>query len=535
MNSLANDAITTPARAAATGDKKTVAVIDVGSTSLRMAVAEISSAGNITILETLSQAVGLGKDTFTRGTIQRSTIEDCARSLKSYRRVLEEYGVVDTNQIRVVATSAVREASNRLAFLDRIYVATGLEVQPLDEAEVNRITFFGIQSFLKSQPDLAEARLLVIEVGGGSTDVLLVESGRVTHSHSYRLGATRLRESLQQYRGSSANVRRIMESQVDLTVEQIISHVPRNGNLQMVALGGDVRFAANQLLPEWNRDEVVELSVDRFAKLTDKMLPRSPDELVQKYHLTFPNAESLGPALLAYLKCAIGLRLKNLLVANVNLRDGLLTEMATAGVWTDEFSSQITRSALDLGRKFCFDEEHSTHVAKLSREIFHSLQDEHELSPRYGVLLYIAALLHEIGLFVGTAAHHKHSMYLINNSELFGLSRNDVLLVALVARYHRRASPKPTHTGYGTINREDRIAVSKMSAILRVADALDRSHSQRVESVEISHEDGRLIFTASDVADLSLEQLALNQKGSLFEETYGLKVLLRAGQSSRGS
>src|SRR5260221_4087129 len=138
-----------------------VAVIDIGTSSVRMAVAEISAAGQVRQLETLAQAVNLGKDAFIRGAISKATIEECARVLKSYRRVLKEYQIENPAQVRVVATSAVREATNRLAFVDRIYIATGFQVEPLDEAEVIRITFISVQPILLSDPTLEPSRALV--------------------------------------------------------------------------------------------------------------------------------------------------------------------------------------------------------------------------------------------------------------------------------------------------------------------------------------------------------------------------------------
>jgi exopolyphosphatase/guanosine-5'-triphosphate,3'-diphosphate pyrophosphatase len=144
-----------------------VAVIDIGTTSIRMAIAEINDQGGVRTLEKLSQAVSIGKDTFTRGSITKPTIEECVRVLKSYRKVLDEYQSSKSDQIRVVATSAVREATNRLAFIDRIYIATGMHVEPLDEAEVNRLTYLGIQPYLQSEPSLSAARTIVVEIGGG--------------------------------------------------------------------------------------------------------------------------------------------------------------------------------------------------------------------------------------------------------------------------------------------------------------------------------------------------------------------------------
>src|SRR6266850_6757560 len=135
-----------------------VAVIDIGTSSVRMAVAEINAAGLVRQLETLAQAVNLGKDAFIRGAISKGTIEECVRVLKSYRRILKEYQIENPAQVRVVATSAVREATNGLAFVDRIYIATGFQVEPLDAAEVIRITFLGVQPFLLSDPTLAASR-----------------------------------------------------------------------------------------------------------------------------------------------------------------------------------------------------------------------------------------------------------------------------------------------------------------------------------------------------------------------------------------
>ena len=201
--------------------------------------------------------------------------------------------------------------------------------------------------------------------------------------------------------------------------------------------------------------------------------------------------------------------------------------MSAGAAWSKEFAHQIIRSAIDLGNRFQFDEQHAVHVAELCTKLFQQLREEHQLPQRNEVLLYIAALLHEVGLFVSNRSYHKHSMYLIRNSELFGLGKKDLLLSALVARYHRRASPQPTHEGYATLERDERVAVSKMAAILRIAIALDESRSQRIHEVICSREDSRLVISVPMVEDLSLEQLSLKQNGSLFEETYGLPVLLR--------
>jgi exopolyphosphatase/guanosine-5'-triphosphate,3'-diphosphate pyrophosphatase len=506
---------------------KPVAVIDIGTASIRMALAEIQSGGTVRQLETLTQAVNLGKDSFIRGAISKATIEDCVRVLNSYRRILREYQIENPQQIRVVATSAVREATNRLAFVDRVYIATGFQIEPLDEAEVIRITYLSIQPFLLSDAALAAARAVVTEVGGGSTELLLVKAGDVVYSHTYRLGSLRLRETLEALRAPTLKVRNIMESHINRTVEEIADHVSRDGQIELIAMGGDVRFAVRQLAPEWDGRSLARLSVKSLEDFTNKILGQSEDKLVRKYKLSFPEAETLGPALLAYVLLAKELQLSSVLVTNVNLRDGLLQEMASGAAWSKEFSQQIIRSAKDLGRKFGYDEHHATHVAQLCSSLFAQLREEHQLPPRSEVILFVAALLHEIGLFVSNRSYHKHSLYLVRNSELFGMGKKDLLLAALVARYHRRSSPQPTHEGYSTLDRDERVAVAKMAAILRVADALDESRSQRIHEVQCSREEDRFVISVPLVEDLSLEQLALKQTGALFEETFGMPILLR--------
>ena len=507
---------------------RTVAVIDIGSSSIRLAVAELHADGEIRTLEKLSQGVHLGKDTFTGGEIKKKTIEQCVQILKSFRLLLNEYQIHSAADIRVVATSAVREASNRLAFIDRIYSATQMQVEILDEAVVTRTTYLSVLSYLRSQPESQGSLTVVIEVGGGSTELLAVEGEDVTYSHSYRLGSIRLRETLEKYRAPTTHVRSLMELQIDRALEQGFQHLKQKEIGQLLVVGGDIRLAMYQLHSDWNPEQLGLLTVSELAEYTNHVLNLRIDELVQKYHLTYPEAEAFGPALLTYLRFAEGLQLSNLMVSKVNLRDGMLHDMANHGGWTEVLSRQIIHSALDLARKFQVEEQHALHVAKLTKSIFQQMMSEHGLPSHYELMLYLAALLHEVGLFISSNSFHKHTLHLIRHSEVFGLGQKDVLLVALIARYHRRASPKPTHEGYASLNREQRVAVSKCAALLRIADALDQSHSQRINNITCAREKNHWVISIPHVDDFSLERIALEQKGGLFEEIYGTQVLLRS-------
>ena len=218
---------------------------------------------------------------------------------------------------------------------------------------------------------------------------------------------------------------------------------------------------------------------------------------------------------------------ERLFVANVNLRDGLIQDMAGGGVSSEAIQNQVARSVRKIGRKFHYDEPHANQVAKLACSMFEQLESLHRLEPRFCEILQWAALLHEIGLYISTQSYHKHSLYLIRNSEFFGLRALDVELVGLVARYHRRATPQPNHDGYSSLNRDLRVSVSKMASLLRVAKALDATRFQRIHRIECSVTGKQLVIRTDKPMELSLEQLELNRTSSMFEDIFGLRVILR--------
>ncbi len=525
MSSISKGRLTTAQSAV---PLRPVAVVDIGSTSVRMAIAEIDGSGNVRTLDQVSQGVSLGKDTFTSQRISRRSIEECARVLKSYRRLMQEYGITSPDQVRVVATSAVREASNRLAFIDRMYIATGLEVESLDEAEVNRITYMGIQSLLQSNPVLATVKTIVVEVGSGSTEILVVRGGNVLYSNTYRLGSLRILEQVDKFKTSHAKQRAIIETQIRRLVHQIYEHVDAGKEIQIVALGGDMRLAVSNIEGVKTEKSLRSVGTDRLMEFARAIGNLNEDELVSRYSISYSDAETLWPALMSYALLAREFNCPVIHVAETNLRDGLLHDMAVRDAWTAEFRNQIVRSAINLGRKMTFDEPHARHVASLSRKLFADLIEDHQLDQRMELILYLAAILHEIGMFINARSHHKHAMYLIQNSELFGLSEKDQLLVSLVVRYHRRSSPQPDHEGYSMLDRNDRVAVAKLSAILRLAIALDESRSQRISNIRCRHEEDRLVIITHGIEDVSLEQLTVRQSGELFEEVFGMRVLLRS-------
>ena len=525
-----------PARpaAAAPPAARLVAVIDIGATAIRMEIAALSPDGRRRMVDSLSQPVRLGKDTFTRGMLQRETIEECVQILRNYRHVLREHGIAEPSQIRAVATSAVQEAANRDAFLDRVYVATGIPVDCIGEVELSRLTYLAVRDLLIREAVPRPWDMWVVEVGGGSTETLLLRRDHVVFAESYRLGSLRLRETLETYRAPAQRIRAMLTADIRRTVDQMRLALPVRKVGTLMAMSGDARFAASRIVPAWVDMNMAAVTPRQLLEFTDTLFRQTVDDIVRAHRIGYPEAETLGPALLAYCEMARAFGVRRILVPKIHLRTALEIEMATRSLWTPEFMEQIRHAALALADKYQVEPRHSRHVAWLCGELFRATQAEHQLGPREAFLLETAALLHEVGLMISNRSHHKHSFYLIQNSELFGLTPDDLLIVALVARYHRRSPPDPIHPFYGALPRERRLLVQKLAALLRVADALDRSHTQRVRDLQIRRDRDRLAIQVGGVEDLTIERLALREKGDVFTDIFGLTPFLLKGSPVRG-
>ncbi len=504
-----------------------VAVIDIGATSIRMAIAQLSDDGQVQIVEQLFQAVQLGEDTFSTGQISRATIEDCVDVLTIFRQKLNEYQFQGSDQIRVVATSAVREAANSLAFQDRIFMATGFVIEPFDEAELHRATYLGVQPYLDDFND-ETSKTMIYELGGGSTELLILFQDNVHFAQTFRLGTLRLHVAQKAYRQEAGLVAEIefLQSQISQAIKRIQSSLGKNQPTRLVAMGGEIRLAAAQLSAKSPRDHMVSISAAKLKGFAERVLKSSVEKVVRTYHLDILTAELFGPALLVHSMFAQAFGVDHLLVANVNLRDGLILDMTKQRVWTDRIQTQIYDWAAKLGQRYQYDEAHAKCVARLSEQLFDQLSELHRLEPRFRSILYLAALLHEIGLFVDSRGYHKHTMYLIANSDFFGVGSKERQLISLVARYHRRASPQPNHEVYSQLDRNDRVAVTKLAALVRIARCLDRNRNQHVQDIRCELAGDSVLIRVDTPADLSTEQIEMQSDAGLFSETFGRKVRL---------
>jgi exopolyphosphatase/guanosine-5'-triphosphate,3'-diphosphate pyrophosphatase len=296
-----------------------------------------------------------------------------------------------------------------------------------------------------------------------------------------------------------------------------------------LALGGDVRFAAERMGGQAASDGTRALPKDAFLAFCDEVTGYDLEQILERFRLPQAEAETLVPALLVNRELLQETAAPAVLVIEASLRQGLLLDLARAeeGRGVEDLSKQVLASAQALGEKYRFDAAHARNVAHLAVRLFDELKAEHGLSGRERLLLEVASLLHDIGNYVNLRAHHKHSQYILSVSDIFGLSREDMDIVANVARYHRRATPQKSHLPYMALDSDTRVTVNKLAALLRLANALDADHLQKVKDVKVKDEEGTLVVEVEGAGDLTMERLTAQSRGDFMSEVFGRRLSFR--------
>ncbi len=503
------------------------AVVDIGSTAIRMVIAQLGEDGEWNRLDRAARPVSLGRDVFMSGSLSRESMQQAISILTGFRELLRGWSVAES-ATRVIATSAIREARNRDTFVDRVAIRTGFRIEIVEGIEENHLTYLAVQhavSPMKAQ--FSRANAMIIEVGGGTTEIMLLHRGKMAAAHSLRIGTVRMEQEVRPLWSSAEQIEEFMRENLRVSHELLNSELKLDRVRYFVAVGGDARHAAHAV-GERVGEHYWTLKREAFNTYLDHLQDLTLDEIVREYGITYNEAEGLVPALTVYRLFLESTAAEDLIVPDVSIREGVLISFALGSDWAVErqFYSQVVASARNLARRYHYDEPHSAHVAELALSLFDQLKSEHALDRHARMLLEVSAIVHDIGTYIRASGHHKHGQYIIQNSEIFGISRDDLRVISNVVRYHRKALPSSAHTDYVALRRELRILVLKLAAILRIADALDRGHSQRINSVAVEIGEGDVILTCEYQGDISTERYGFDGKADMFEQVFGLNVII---------
>ena len=498
----------------------------MGASAIRLVVAEIDAKRTVKVIEEASRGVLLGRDTFSGGTIRSQTVDAALEALDGFRQIMDGYGVAN---VRAVATSAVREARNADMFLDRIEGRTGIRFEIINEAEESRLVYLAVRHALRRHPAFRASRTLLIEVGGGSTSLSALRRGQPTRSGVYALGSVRLRQQLDLRRHTQELQIALLRRSIANVVEEIRLEIPLDRITHVIAIGGDVRFVAAQLTESGADAEAPELGRQQFIGFCDDIERLDEDALVDRFRLPAVEAETLLPALLIYRALLSETAARTVVVSAASLRAGVLLDAAEPKnrLTTEDFEQQVLASAETLGHRYRFDRDHGHHVAMLATRVFEQLRDEHGLGDRERLLLQVSGLLHDVGVYVSLRAHHKHSQYILAASQIFGLSSEETAIVSNIVRYHRRGLPQNSHLPFIALDRTDRLIVNKLGAILRLVNALDAEHAQKVKDARLVRRGNAWTLELDGDGDLTMEQLAATARADMFAQVFGRSVVIR--------
>jgi exopolyphosphatase / guanosine-5'-triphosphate,3'-diphosphate pyrophosphatase len=501
------------------------ACIDVGSNALRFVAAEFAAPDRLRAIEQERAAVRLGHDVFLTGRLTDGAMQAAAAALASFWKRMADLGVT---VYRAVATSALRESSNGVAFVERVRDQVGLELEVISGSEEARL----VHAAVRRAVPLAGGEWIVVDVGGGSVEVLLVDDAGIRWSESHTMGSVRLLEELSEAGEEPGRFRRLLEEYTATLRLPLAAHARRpsgfiatGGNAETLAQLGGVSVATG--------GGPSSLPVETLRSIIERLSRLSYRQRVEELGLREDRADVILPAALVYEHLAELSGADTITVPGVGIKEGVLYDLVeavtTRRAHADHRDQELNAALLSIGRRYTFDEAHARQVAGHALALFDQLRALHGLDETDRRTLQAAAWLHDIGAYISYKRHHKHSMYLIAQSELPGFSAAQVGLVATVARYHRKSDPGGHHQEFAVLKPADQRRVLALAAILRLADALDREHSARVRSVAVEVQGGKALLRIEGKGDLLLEKWALKRKAGLFERVFERELRVRNG------
>ena len=538
-----------------TGSQEFVlAAIDIGTNSVHMVIANIDAAlPSFNIIGKEKDTVRLGEFCEGTGELTEEAMSRCIDSLKRCMKVADRFNADD---VVAVATSAVREAVNGQAFIDRVKEEVGLSINLISGTEEARRIYLGVISGmeLKSKPHA------VIDIGGGSTEIILGRGGPPDFLSSSKVGAVRLAAkfvssdplSRKEYDYLKAYVRGVLEPTTDQLKRKLAKRLYKDDNtderLRLIGTSGTIECLAVLAAMEKTGVEPDPLNGYRitFEELThwvNRLRKMSYHQRLAVPGMSDRRAEIIVPGAVILHTAMELLQVDQLKICERALREGVVVDwMLTQGLIEDrmEFQDSVRdRSVRKLARKYKADGDR---VARFALELFDQTQVIlHDLGPLEREYLWAAAMLHNSGHYISHSAHHKHSYYLIRNGGLLGFTETEVEIIANIARYHRKSQPKRRHEGYNNLpTKNDRLIVDQLGAMLRIAVALDRGRSGAVETIRTQYEPKAKTITlnitpvrADNMCELELWNI--NFKREWFENVFNLKLQAQLASSASKS
>ncbi len=501
--------------------------IDVGTNSIHLIVVECDSIYDTSrIVYKAREMVRLGSnDALERGRLAPKAMARGVDAITRFVALARERGA---ERIRAVATSAVREAENGHEFRVQVEAQTGVPLEILDAAEEARLIHLGVASGFPIYDRIA----CIIDIGGGSTELIVADGERAFMLDSVKLGSLRLYDAFLRDAPDPARAARGLNLYVRDALAPLVGRIAQfNVDFAIGTSGTIMGLAA---LDAADRGIVLRrvhgytIERARLENLQRRMLALSEAERRKMPGMNPRRADIIVAGNAVLIAALNGLQMSEIVVCERALRDGIIVDLiardrALSQRLGDKHAARMN-AVEALGHKYGHLAGHERHVARLALRLFERLADIHGLAPGDRDLLYAAALVHGVGRFVAESGRHKHSAYIIRSSALDGWRDDERMLIASIARYYRKAMPKAAHLDFTALEPPARQRLEKLAALLRIADGLDSRHLGLVNDVTVRREPGRIVIGAQAETDVASELGAAMLHGDLFERVFGVRL-----------
>jgi exopolyphosphatase/guanosine-5'-triphosphate,3'-diphosphate pyrophosphatase len=434
--------------------------------------------------------------------------------------------------VRAIATSAVREAENSREFIQKVKSETGIKIEIASGFEEARYIYLGI---LQALPVFSK-KILMIDIGGGSTEFLVASQREIYYDNSLKLGAIRLTKKF--FNDDKIDSKEIKECRnfIKGIMNPVVRQIKKYDFETVVGSSGTIVNIANIISlakgnpPDFKLNNFTFTSEELFPVIEQILEAKSAKQRAKIAGLDEARADIIAGGALILEQIFKELKIKELTVSEYALREGIIMDTIEHRYrlkGANHLEDIRYKSVIHAAENFAYEKEHSMHTSNLALKLFDETTELHKLGEQEREYLEAAAILHEVGCFISHSQHHKHSYYLIRNSELHGFTENEKEIIANTARYHRKSHPKAKHPDFAKLSEEDKETVTKLASILRIADGLDRTHSNVIEDIKfkIENKEAKIILTAAKKASAELEIWGAESKKKLFEEAFGVKVV----------
>jgi exopolyphosphatase/guanosine-5'-triphosphate,3'-diphosphate pyrophosphatase len=500
-----------------------IAAIDIGSNSIRQIIADVSANGSIRVVDEMKAAPRLGAGLQETGRLSDESAEAAIAVLSRMSELATQLGA---KRRRAVATSAVRDAENGAEWLARVKHETGLTVSLLTGDEEARLSFRSAQAHF----DLGTGRAVILDIGGGSMELTLSAEGLIERLTSFPFGAIRLTEKYFAKGINQASVRKLRRYVRRHLRDELSAKGWRGARIigsggTFTNLGGMIVARQGMATARTVHGTVVKRT--DLEHLLDYLSTLSPEERQAVPGLNAARADIIVAGLAVVAETLARLEARELTVSSYGIREGILLELARVRPDNADHGEARERSVRELARRSHYEEPHAQQVQKLALRLFDSIGKRLGCAQEDRQTLADAALLHDIGYHISYDKHHKHSYHLISHADLLGMTPAEQVIIANVARYHRGAEPRKSHGNFGPLSQAARARVTRLAAILRVADGFDRGHSGAVEDIRVRWLSRalRLIAVPSQKAgSIRLELWGASRKSGLLSQVAGTDV-----------